>query len=65
MGFYSMFPLLSLRILSEHPHLLQLYKDLVITQVLTSEEFWASHAKQYTLLKPQKQDIGTIIIAET
>lgn len=46
------------RILSEHPHLLQLYKDLVITQVLTSEEFWGSHAKQYTQQKAQKQEIG-------
>ncbi|KAG4076534.1 hypothetical protein HA402_011350 [Bradysia odoriphaga] len=46
------------RILSEHPHLLQLYKDLVITQVLTSEEFWSSHAKQYTQQLAQKQEIG-------
>lgn len=52
------------RILSENPNLLQLYKDLVITQVLTSEEFWATHAKDYALLavsgtgKPSKQDIG-------
>lgn len=36
------------RILSENPNLLQLYKDLVITQVLTSEEFWATHANDYT-----------------
>lgn len=48
------------RILSEHPHLLQLYKDLVITQVLTSEEFWESHAKQYTQKKAQKQEIGML-----
>ncbi|KFB46458.1 AGAP011110-PA-like protein [Anopheles sinensis] len=47
------------RILTENPSLLQLYKDLVITQVLTSEEFWARHAKDY-LNKEQtvKQDIG-------
>lgn len=38
------------RILSENPNLLQLYKDLVITQVLTSEEFWATHAQDYALL---------------
>lgn len=36
-----------------------MYKDLVITQVLTSEEFWANHAKQYTLHQnATKQDIG-------
>uniref|UniRef100_A0A182T338 General transcription factor IIH subunit 1 n=1 Tax=Anopheles maculatus TaxID=74869 RepID=A0A182T338_9DIPT len=47
------------RILTENPSLLQLYKDLVITQVLTSEEFWARHAKDY-INKEQtvKQDIG-------
>lgn len=47
------------RILTENPHLLQMYKDLVITQVLTSEEFWSTHAKQYTQQQSaQKQDIG-------
>ncbi|XP_055596221.1 general transcription factor IIH subunit 1 [Uranotaenia lowii] len=47
------------RVLTENPSLLQLYKDLVISQVLPSEDFWASHAKQY-LTKDQasKQDIG-------
>lgn len=47
------------RILTENPHLLQMYKDLVITQVLTSEEFWATHAKQYTQQQnSHRQDIG-------
>lgn len=46
------------RILTENPHLLQMYRDLVITQVLTSEEFWSTHAKQYTQQNAQKQDIG-------
>lgn len=47
------------KILTENPHLLQMYKDLVITQVLTSEEFWSTHAKQYTQHQSgQKQDIG-------
>lgn len=47
------------KILTENPHLLQMYKDLVITQVLTSEEFWETHAKQYTQQrKSQKQNIG-------
>lgn len=47
------------RILTENPNLLQMYKDLVITQVLSSEEFWSTHAKQYTQQQnAQKQDIG-------
>lgn len=48
------------RLLSDNPSLLQLYKDLVITQVITSEEFWSVHAKQYAKLlnKPEKQEIG-------
>ncbi|XP_014213223.1 general transcription factor IIH subunit 1 [Copidosoma floridanum] len=47
------------RILQEHPVLLQLYRDLVITQVITSEEFWTQHAPQYTQAKQvPKQDIG-------
>ncbi|XP_017472869.1 PREDICTED: general transcription factor IIH subunit 1 isoform X1 [Rhagoletis zephyria] len=47
------------RILSENPNLLQLYKDLVITQVLTSEEFWATHAKEHAMKNVnKKQDIG-------
>ncbi|XP_058066394.1 general transcription factor IIH subunit 1 isoform X2 [Anopheles bellator] len=47
------------RILTENPSLLQLYRDLVITQVMTSEEFWARHAKGH-MQKEQtvKQDIG-------
>lgn len=47
------------RLLTENPALLQLYKDLVITKVITSEEFWESHAKKYTQKDgTQKQDIG-------
>ena len=47
------------RLLSENPALLQLYKDLVITQVISSEEFWSTHAKQYTSKEQTvKQDIG-------
>lgn len=34
------------RMLSENPGLLQLYKDLVITQIITTEEFWAQHAQK-------------------
>lgn len=47
------------RLLSSNPALLQLYKDLVMTEVVSSEEFWAQHAPQY--IKAQKfqpQDIG-------
>lgn len=47
------------RILSENASLLQLYKDLVITQVITSEEFWGTHARGYTAAqKTPKQEIG-------
>ncbi|KAF5302911.1 hypothetical protein FQA39_LY02091 [Lamprigera yunnana] len=47
------------RLLSTNPSLLQLYKDLVMTEVVTSEEFWAQHASQYTQAqKTQQQDIG-------
>jgi len=34
------------RMLSENKGLLQLYKDLVITGILTAEEFWVQHAKK-------------------
>lgn len=45
--------------LQENPTLLQLYKDLVITHVITSEEFWSQHASQYAKAKQTpKQDIG-------
>lgn len=45
--------------LQENPILLQLYRDLVIPQVITSEEFWAQHAAEYTRAKKvQRQEIG-------
>ncbi|XP_073997267.1 transcription factor B1 [Rhodnius prolixus] len=47
------------RLLSENPGLLQLYRDLVITEVVTSEEFWANHAKAYMNRSDHtKQTIG-------
>lgn len=47
------------RTLQEHPTLLQLYRDLVITEIISSEEFWAQHAAEYTQAKKtQRQDIG-------
>lgn len=53
------------RILVENPNLLQLYKDLVITKVLTSDEFWATHAKDHALKKMGKsQEIGEFLIRD-
>nr|CAD7400591.1 unnamed protein product [Timema poppensis] len=47
------------RLLSENPALLQLYRDLVITQVISPEEFWSQHATQYTQKQAaQKQEVG-------
>lgn len=48
------------KILTENPKLLQLYKDLVITQILTSEEFWKMHGKDLQSSKgsTSKQEIG-------
>jgi len=45
--------------LSDNPALLQLYKDLVITQIITAEEFWANHAAEYVKQKQGvKQEVG-------
>ena len=45
--------------LSDNPALLQLYKDLVITQIITAEEFWQNHAAEYVNKKAQvKQEVG-------
>jgi hypothetical protein len=47
------------RLLSENPSLLQLYRDLVMTHVISSEEFWSQHALKYMQKQQnQKQDIG-------
>lgn len=48
------------RLLTENPKLLQLYKDLVISHILTSEEFWKIHGKDLQNLKStsSKQEIG-------
>lgn len=47
------------RLLSENPSLLQLYRDLVITQVISPEEFWTQHASKYTNKQnSKKQDVG-------
>ncbi|XP_067013275.1 general transcription factor IIH subunit 1 [Anabrus simplex] len=46
------------RLLSENPVLLQLYKDLVIPEVISSEEFWKQQGEKYSLKQSSKQDIG-------
>ncbi|XP_026291507.1 general transcription factor IIH subunit 1 isoform X1 [Frankliniella occidentalis] len=47
------------RLLSQNPSLLQLYKDLVITQVITADEFWVKHATKFMQKqKAQAQEIG-------
>lgn len=47
------------RLLTENPGLLQLYRDLVISKVISSEQFWSEHAVKYTQkMNTQNQDIG-------
>lgn len=47
------------RLLSLHPTLKHLYEDLVITKVLSSEEYWNTPTiKQYTDSQSEKQEIG-------
>ncbi|KAI0213338.1 General transcription factor IIH subunit 1 [Lamellibrachia satsuma] len=49
------------RILQQDPELFQLYKDLVVSGVITAEEFWASRneGKQSTACGPgTKQEVG-------
>ncbi|KAL3266137.1 hypothetical protein HHI36_010322 [Cryptolaemus montrouzieri] len=47
------------RLLSTNPALLQLYKDLVMTRIVSSEEFWSQHAAKYTQKQNQQpQEIG-------
>ena len=50
------------KLLTENPKLLQMYKDLVISQVVTSEEFWKIHSKELNLKSlSTKQDIGVSV----
>lgn len=48
------------RILAEDPELFQLYRDLVTSQVISPEEFWASHTPQNDRLggSGSSQDVG-------
>lgn len=47
--------------LSENPHLLQLYKDLVEAKVISADEFWTQFADEDTddvEIQPDCQDVG-------
>ncbi|KAM3918190.1 general transcription factor IIH subunit 1 [Leptodactylus fuscus] len=49
------------RMLKEDPVLFQLYKDLVVSQVISAEEFWANRLSLNSLensLSNNKQDVG-------
>ncbi|KAJ3596024.1 hypothetical protein NHX12_002433 [Muraenolepis orangiensis] len=49
------------RMLQEDPVLFQLYKDLVVSQVISAEEFWANRMSMNTAensLSNTKQDVG-------
>ncbi|XP_015123540.1 general transcription factor IIH subunit 1 [Diachasma alloeum] len=46
------------KLLTDNPTLLQLYRDLVPTQVVTAEEFWNLHAPEYTTKARERQEIG-------
>ena len=47
--------------LQEDPVLFQLYKDLVVSQVISAEEFWANRLSMNNVgvsLSNNKQDVG-------
>ena len=47
--------------LQEDPLLFQLYKDLVVSQVISAEEFWANRTSATNTensLSDKKQDVG-------
>lgn len=47
--------------LQEDPVLFQLYKDLVVSQVISADEFWANHLgdmKNNPVQCNDKQDVG-------
>ncbi|XP_048780548.2 general transcription factor IIH subunit 1-like [Ostrea edulis] len=46
------------RMLQENPELFQLYKDLVVTGVITAEEFWASRKTQSSTKPEKSQTVG-------
>lgn len=48
--------------LQEDPVLFQLYKDLVVSQVISAEEFWANRLSlssvEHSLSNDSKQEVG-------
>ena len=44
------FHLSLIRMLKDNPELYQLYKDLVVSGVITAEEFWANRGKVFTIM---------------
>lgn len=47
------------KLLQEDPKLFQLYKDLVVSQLMTAEEFWANHsAKLSNFSNDKNQTVG-------
>lgn len=44
------FNLTLIRMLKDNPELYQLYKDLVVSGVITAEEFWANRGKVFTIM---------------
>ena len=44
------FHLTLIRMLKDNPELYQLYKDLVVSGVITAEEFWANRGKVFTII---------------
>lgn len=54
--------LFSPRMLQEDPVLFQLYKDLVVSQVISAEEFWANRLKlnsvDHSISNNNKQEVG-------
>ena len=48
------------KLLSSNPVLFQIYQDLVITGIITSEEFWSQYATsaQKNIVCEERQDIG-------
>ncbi|WAR03175.1 TF2H1-like protein [Mya arenaria] len=51
------------RLLQENPELFQLYKDLVVSQVITAEEFWATQAPKYSAKEKVEQNQTTGVSA--
>ncbi|KAH3877055.1 hypothetical protein DPMN_000911, partial [Dreissena polymorpha] len=51
------------RLLQENPELFQLYKDLVVSQVITAEEFWSTQAPKYAAKEKQDKNQTTGVSA--